>query len=67
MTTCAVLGVDACPLEGIIQSKYNEVLNLNGDYETCVVCAVGYRSDECYMANLPKIRFPASRVIERIV
>ena len=67
MTTCAVLGVDACPLEGIIQPKYDEILDLGGsDYETCVVCAVGYRSNDCYMGNLPKVRNSLESIIERI-
>ena len=67
MTTCAVLGIDACPLEGIIQSKYDEILSLaDTDYETCVVCAVGYRADECYMGKLPKVRNTLESVVERL-
>ena len=36
MTTCAILGVDACPLEGIIQTKYDEILNLIDTDYVCI-------------------------------
>ena len=67
MTSCAVLKLDACPLEGIINSKYDELLSLQGtEFETVVACAVGYRSTSDYFASMKKIRAPAAVVIEKI-
>jgi nitroreductase len=64
MTTVALMGIDACPMEGIDPAKYDEVLGLKDTgYQTCVACAVGYRSSEDYYAKLAKVRFPASQVL----
>lgn len=64
MTSAAVLGVDACPLEGIDPGKYDDLLGLGGSgYKTIAACALGYRSPTDKYATLPKIRFPASEVI----
>lgn len=66
MTSCAVLGVDACPMEGISPAKYDEVLGLGADgYATVVTCAVGYRSPEDKYATLAKVRYPAHIVVDR--
>ena len=65
MTSAAVLGIDACPLEGISASAYDEILGLGGSgYATCVACALGYRSEADKYASAPKARFEASRVVE---
>lgn len=65
MTSAAVLGIDACPLEGISASAYDEILGLGGSgYATCMACALGYRSDADKYAVAPKARFEPSRVIE---
>lgn len=65
MTSAAVLGIDACPLEGISASAYDEILGLGGSgYATCMACALGYRSDADKYAVAPKARFEPSHVIE---
>lgn len=67
MTSAALLGVDACPMEGISPAGYDEVLKLeNSGYATVVACALGYRSAEDKYATIPKARFDASRVIQYI-
>ena len=66
MTCCAALGVDACPMEGIVAAEYDKLLGLEGgEFTTVVACAAGYRSAGDKYASLPKVRFPASEVIQR--
>ncbi len=67
MTCAAMMGIDACPMEGIDQAKYDEVLNLKGTgYQTVVACALGYRSQDDKYAHLPKVRYPADKMIQKI-
>jgi nitroreductase len=65
MAACALLGIDACPMEGILPAKFDEILGLKGTgYATQVACAVGYRSADDKYATAAKVRFPAATVIE---
>jgi len=67
MTCAAVLGVDACPMEGLIPAEYDRVLNLNGSgYATVVACALGYRSPDDKYAKLPKVRYDMKDVVRQI-
>lgn len=61
LACAAMLGVDACPMEGIIASEYDKLLGLDGgDYTTVVGCALGYRHPDDQYAALAKVRFDAS-------
>ncbi|MDA0766693.1 MAG: NAD(P)H-dependent oxidoreductase [Verrucomicrobia bacterium] len=65
MTSAALLGVDACPMEGIVPAEYDRVLALSSrNLTTSVACALGYRADHDKHALLPKARFHRSEVIE---
>ena len=67
MTCAAVLGVDTCPMEGIEPANYDKILGLDGtEFETVVACAAGYRAADDKYAQLAKVRFPASEVIQHI-
>lgn len=67
MTCAAVLGVDACPMEGIAPPEYDRVLGLHDSgYATAVACAFGYRTSTDKYAALPKARFDASELIKKI-
>jgi nitroreductase len=67
MTAAALLGVDTCPLEGIEPAQYDEILGLpKRGLATVVACVAGYRAADDKYATLPKVRFPAADVIERI-
>jgi len=67
MTSCAVLGIDACPMEGIDPIKYDEVLGLTDTpFATSVACAAGYRLGDDKYATLPKVRFSASEIIQHV-
>ena len=63
---CAVLGIAACPMEGIQPARYDEALGLEAKgYATVVACALGYRSAADKYAAAPKVRFKAGEVVER--
>ena len=67
MTCAAVLGVDACPMEGLNPAEYDRVLGLNGsDYATVVACALGYRAGSDKYAGLAKIRYEAKELVQQI-
>lgn len=65
MTCAAVMNIDACPMEGIVASKYDELLGLNGTgYKTVVACVLGYRAADDKYASQAKVRFAAADVVE---
>lgn len=67
MTSAAMVGIDTCPMEGIDQVKYDEVLGLTaGGYRTVVACAAGYRAADCKYATVPKVRHSADELVIRI-
>lgn len=67
MTTCALLGVDACPMEGIDAKKYDQILALEGSgWKTVVACPIGYRATDDKYASLKKVRFQNSEVVKVI-
>lgn len=67
MASAAVLGIDACPMEGIVPTEYDRILGLEDtSYRTVVACPLGYRSEDDKYAALPKVRYPKDEVIDRI-
>lgn len=63
MTAAAVLGVDACPLEGFDPVAYDRILGLESSpYRAMCALALGYRSDDSY-ALAAKARFDEGDVI----
>ena len=67
MTAAAVLGVDACPMEGLVPAEYDKVLQLHGSgYATVVACALGYRAATDKYAGLAKVRYATADLV-RIV
>jgi len=67
MSNAALLGIDACPMEGISPAGYDQVLGLQGSgYTTIVACALGYRSSEDKYASVPKARFERGQVVRHI-
>ena len=67
MTSAAMLGIDTCPMEGIVPKKYDELLGLPSEgYGTVVVCVAGHRAADDKYAVLPKVRFAAEDVVRRI-
>jgi nitroreductase len=67
MTAAAVLGVDACPMEGLAPAEYDKVLHLHGTgYATVVACALGYRAASDKYASLAKVRYAAADLVRVI-
>jgi nitroreductase len=67
MLKAALLGIDACPMEGFIAPKYDEILGLTERGLTAsVLCPVGYRSEDDHYATLPKVRFPREQMISYV-
>ncbi len=67
MVTAAMLGVDACPMEGIDTAAYDNLLSLTDTDYTCIVgCALGYRHPEDKAARAAKVRFDASEVVAHV-
>ena len=67
MTCGAILGVDACPMEGLVPSEYDKILNLAGSgYATVVACALGYRSAADKYASLAKVRYETKDLVRII-
>jgi nitroreductase len=67
MTCAAVLGVDACPMEGIDPVEYDKILKLEGTgYKTVVACALGYRAATDRNAALPKVRYETKDLVQYV-
>jgi len=67
LTSAALLGIDACPLEGIEPAKYDEILHLEKQgLTTAVVAAAGYRAVTDKYAAAKKVRFEKSEVLAEI-
>jgi nitroreductase len=65
LTSAALLGVDATPMEGFSPAEYDRLLGLAGSgYASVVCCALGYRAPQDKYATLPKVRFEAAELIE---
>ena len=65
LTSAALLEVDTCAIEGFSPADYDRILGLeSSDYQSCVVCACGYRSEADKYATLAKVRYVATDLIE---
>ncbi|MCF3649041.1 NAD(P)H-dependent oxidoreductase [Synoicihabitans lomoniglobus] len=65
MTAAALLGVDTCPMEGLVPARYDTALGLAGTgWKSVFACAAGYRSPDDKYATVPKVRFETHEVIE---
>jgi nitroreductase len=67
MTACALLEIDACPMEGFVPEAYDQALGLEADgYTTAVLCPAGYRGAGDKYATLPKVRYSSQQLIQHI-
>jgi nitroreductase len=63
LNSAAVLGIDACPMEGIEPERYDAILGLGAQGLSTVVVAAGYRHQNDPYAGLKKVRFPREKVL----
>lgn len=57
MTVCAFEGIDSCPMEGFIPTKFDEVLNLSKhNLKSVLLLPVGFRAEDDLMSKLKKVR-----------
>lgn len=67
MTAAAVLGVDACPIEGLVPEEYDKILKVEGTgYKTVVALALGYRAANDKYASIKKVRYEAKDLIQHV-
>lgn len=64
LTSSALLGIDACPMEGFLPAEYDSILGLaERGLTSVVVCTLGYRAASDAYANLAKVRYPKDKII----
>jgi nitroreductase len=65
MTAAALIGVDACPMEGLNPAEYDKILGLGDNgYKTVVALALGYRAAGDKYATLAKVRYEQSELLK---
>ena len=64
MTVCAIEAIDACPMEGFIPSKYDELLELDKKgLKSVLLLPVGYRAKDDMFSEFKKVRKPLKETI----
>jgi len=64
MTVCAIEKIDACPIEGFIPIKVDELLNLKElNLSSVLLLPVGYRDENDIMNSMKKVRKPLNEVV----
>ncbi len=67
LTTCAMVDIDACPMEGFDVAVYNQILGLEKmEVTAVVVCPIGYRLEDAPEIKDKKIRFPKEELVIKI-
>lgn len=64
LASAALLGIDACPMEGFSPPDFDAILELpKQGLAATVLCTLGYRSPEDKYAQAAKVRFPTSELV----
>jgi len=59
LTVCALRKIDACPMEGFIADKYDDILDLNSkNLKSVLIMPIGIRAEDDMFADLKKVRKP---------
>ena len=67
LSACAMLKIDAAPMEGFDPDAYNKILGLTEKgLKATVILGIGYRSEKDNSQFLPKVRKPLETLFETI-
>lgn len=67
VTSAAMLGIDATPMEGFEKAKYDEILGLSRrGLAASVIATLGYRAAGDKYATTPKVRFPREQMVQHV-
>ena len=67
ITSAALLGIDASPMEGFEKSRYDDLLGLKPrGLTSTVIAALGYRDESDKYATTPKVRFAREQVVQHV-
>jgi nitroreductase len=64
LTCAALMSIDTCPMTGIDEQGYDEILGLTAkNLTTTVVCPIGIRHPNDASAHLKKVRFDYDEMV----
>lgn len=67
LSSAALMGIDACPMEGFLPNEFDQILDLRAqDLHAVVMVAAGYRAQQDKYAGLKKVRLPKEQVLMEI-
>ena len=67
MAVCAFEGIDSCPMEGFLSSKYDDILKLDKKgLKSVLLLPIGYRAEDDMFAEFKKVRSPIEETIINI-
>jgi len=67
LTSAALLGIDACPMEGFNRAQYDVILGLREEgFASAVIATLGYRLPTDKHAAGPKVRFPKEQIFSKV-
>jgi nitroreductase len=67
VTSAALLGIDAAPMEGFERHRYDDILGLKAlGLTASVITALGYRLPSDKYASAPKVRFPRDEIVVHV-
>ncbi len=67
LSSAAMLGIDACPMEGFEPAQYDSILALpQKGYQAVVAVAAGYRASDDGFAKAKKVRFKKDDVVQEL-
>ncbi len=67
LAACAMLGIDACPMEGIQPEKYDEILGLEEkNLHAVLALPIGYRASDDINGSYAKVRKSLDEMVVRL-
>ncbi len=68
MIVCAIEKIDACPMEGFMSEKIDELLNLPPqNLKSTLLMPIGFRADDDFMSTMKKVRKPLNETVLEIL